>query len=278
MKIVLDCANGAASSIAPEIFEKLGARVVTIGCHPNGRNINKNVGALYIKNLQQKVVEVKADMGFAFDGDSDRILAVDSDGCVVDGDQLVYIFAKHYLKCGKLKNKTVVGTHHTNMGVEIALKNEGIKLIRTNIGDKYVLEILESENLLIGGEQSGHVFLKDKLETGDGILNALILSMICVNENLELKTISKVQKHHQKNISVKVKNKDLILNDEDLKKQIEIHKNKLNGGRVMVRASGTEQKIRIMTECTEEEISEFVAEELVKMIQKIDSRGGLCVE
>ena len=218
-------------------------------------------------------------MGFAYDGDSDRLIAVSKNGCVVDGDQIVYIFANHYLKKGKLNSNTIVGTKHTNMGIEKSLKEKEISLIRTDIGDKYVSEALEKNNLLIGGEQSGHVFVLDKLQTGDGILNSLLLTSICKNENQLLDELLCEKTYHQTNLNIKVENKEKILKNDGLKSSIKQAEHQMNGtGRVMVRGSGTEPVIRIMTESEDESLAEFVAEKLEEMIKKIDSRGGLCVE
>lgn len=278
LKIVLDCSNGAAFQIAPKIFESFGAKLFVIGTKPDGLNINKNCGSLHISKLQTEVIRQCADMGFAFDGDSDRLIAVAHDGTVVDGDGLIYIFAKHYSEQKKFKKKIVVGTRYTNMGVQKALEELGIKMIRTDIGDRFVSEALEKNNLLIGGEQSGHVFLKDKLQTGDGILNALILAAICSSKNKRLKEFLKFDLFYQKNISTKVKDKQSVLNDDELQEFLKEMDNKMLGGRIMVRASGTESLVRIMTESKNEEVADFVANEIEKMIKNIDQKGGLCVE
>ena len=279
LKIVLDTANGAASKIAGKIFAELGASVIQVGLNPNGTNINRGVGVMFISNLLKQVLKTYADFGFAYDGDSDRLLAVASDGKVIDGDELVYIFAKQYLKQGKLKNKKVVGTVLTNLGIEKALNEFGVELIRTDVGDKFVSEAIEKDDLLIGGESSGHVFVFDKLQTGDGILNSLLLTCFCVNQNKKLGELAGVKKCHQKNINVKVKNKNSIIKNQELQNQIKAKNEELkNHGRLIVRASGTEEVIRIMAECEDELKADYVANELEKTINKIDFRGGLCVE
>lgn len=279
LKIVIDCSNGSASKISSEVFKKLGANVVSINDCPNGLNINNDCGSLHILGLKQKVFKENADIGFAYDGDSDRLIAVDEKGKIVDGDMIVYILAKHYKESERLSNLSVVGTKHTNMGVEKALNEIGIKLLRADIGDKYVSEMLEKNGLVIGGEQSGHVFVLDKLQTGDGILNSILLYLICLKENKKLSELSNIKKFHQSNINVRVQNKQQIMESKELKKEIKSAESKLGEyGRVMVRASGTESVIRIMTELENEEIAEFVAESLERTIRKIDSRGGLCVE
>lgn len=278
LKIVLDCSNGAAFDVAPKVFKALGAKIVCVGVFPDGININKNCGSLHIDFLKSEVIKNKADMGFAYDGDSDRLIAISSTGKIVDGDQVVYIFANHYLKNNKLKNKVVVGTKHTNMGIEKAFAEKGISLIRTDIGDKYVSETLEKNNLLIGGEQSGHVFVLDKLQTGDGVLNSLLLTSICKNENQSIEELLCQKTYNQTNLNVQVENKEKILKNDELISNIKTAEKQMRGGRIMVRGSGTEPVIRIMTESEDEKMAEFVADNIEKMIRKIDSRGGLCVE
>ncbi len=279
LKIVIDSANGAASNIAAKIFKELGAEVVQVANSPNGTNINRGVGVMFISTLQNHVIKHHADFGFAYDGDSDRVLAVSGDGKVVDGDQIVYIFAKDYLEKNKLKNRTVVGTVLTNLGVEKELNDLGIKLIRANVGDKFVFEELEKNGLLVGGEPAGHVFVCDKLQTGDGILNSLLLTCLCVNKNAKLEDLARVKKSHQKNVNVKVRNKNLIMKSHELQTQIENENKKLkNQGRLVVRASGTEELIRIMAESESESQADYASKELEKLIKKIDNRGGLCVE
>lgn len=279
LKIILDCANGSASFVAPKVFKELGFNVSVINSNPNGTNINKNCGSLNIDVLKNEVVQQSADMGFAFDGDSDRVIAVANDGKIIDGDMMIYIFAKHYLRCDKLKTKTIVGTKHTNMGIEKALNDLGISLIRTDVGDKYVFEALSKNDLIIGGEQSGHVFVLDKLQTGDGILNALHVLSICLNQNKKLSELADVKLFHQTNLNVCVKNKDKVLNCDEFNQEIESAKSKIGkSGRIMVRASGTEPVIRVMTEVEDETLADYVADRLEKAIRKIDSRRGLCVE
>lgn len=269
--IVLDCSNGASYKIAPKVFKKTGAKIITTYSSPNKININKNCGCLNIQKLKANVIKHKADFGFAFDGDSDRVIAVDEIGSVIDGDLLVYLFAKHYKNQNKLKNAAVVGTHHTNMGVEIALNNIGITLYRTDIGDRYVSEKLNEMDLCIGGEQSGHIFVKDKLSTGDGILNALLISEIIKNSGDKLSNLVNVKKYEQCNLNVKVKNKIKIINSKALLSEKNKQENVLlNKGRLMVRMSGTEPFIRIMVETLDKNLSEKVAEEIAKEIKKID--------
>ena len=190
LTVVLDCAYGAARKIAPNVFKKLGAKVIAINCRNNGLKINDNCGALYPENLIKKVTKYKADMGFAFDGDTDRIIAVSEKGEIIDGDMIIFGLAKYLKNKNKLKKDTVVGTTHTNMAIENALKKESIDLIRTDIGDKYVLAKLLEKDLSLGGEQSGHIILKDIATTGDGILTAIFVSNMVKKENKSLEFFS----------------------------------------------------------------------------------------
>ena len=186
LKIVIDCANGASSFIAKNVFSELGANVLIINDNPNGININKNCGALYCDELIKEVLNQNADMGFAFDGDSDRVICVDESGNLIDGDKLLYLFAIYYKKNNKLNGDCVVTTKLMNLGVEKALINEGISVIKTDVGDKNIFCKLQQKNLVVGGEQCGHILLLDELITGDGILNAILISGICVNEQKKL--------------------------------------------------------------------------------------------
>lgn len=271
LKIVLDCSNGASSQIAPAVFKKLGASIVAIGRKPNGLNINKDCGSLNIENLQRNVLRFNADIGFAFDGDSDRIIAVDENGKVIDGDMIIYLLAKEYKAEGKLNPSMVVGTRHTNMGVEKALLKNGISLIRTDIGDKYVCAKLDEKDLLIGGEQSGHIVIKDRLQTGDGILNAIIISNICAKYNKKLSEFFDFEKYNQVNINVKVMDKMRVINSEELSEVTEAEERKLGkDGRIMIRISGTEPYIRVMVESLDVSLSKSIAEKLSNVVSKID--------
>lgn len=278
LKIVLDSSNGAASKIAPKIFKLLGGSVVITHSKPNGKNINKNCGALHIETLKANVLKHGADVGFAFDGDSDRVIAVDENGEVVDGDQIVYILANDYKEKQRLKESGIVCTTHTNLGIEQTLLKQGIKVIRTDVGDKFVSAEMERQGFVIGGEQSGHIFIKDKLQTGDGILAALMLSVIMKNKNKKLSALVCKKLVPQINKNIDVKNKEIIIENQNLKTELEKLKTNFEGCRLFVRASGTENVIRIMAENESEEKLNFVADRLETMIRKIDSRGGLCVE
>lgn len=272
LKIVLDCSNGASSKIAPAVFKKLGAKVISTNTNPNGLNINQNCGSLHIDVLQKNVLKYHADLGFAFDGDSDRLIAVDEKGNIIDGDLLVYLFACEYKSQGKLLPAIVVGTRHTNMGVEKSLQEKGISLIRTDIGDKYVSSKLSERGLLIGGEQSGHVLVKDKLQTGDGVLNAVLVAELCSKYNKKLSEFFDVKLYEQVNINVSVSDKMRVINSEELSHEIEIEEKRLGSdGRIMIRVSGTEPYIRVMVESLDANISKITAEHLSLIISKIDN-------
>ena len=271
MTIVLDLANGACFKIAPAVFRACGAKVVSINGKPNGDNINLNAGSLHITNLQKYVKRYKADMGFAFDGDSDRVVAIDEEGNVVDGDKILYLFAKFYKENQKLNPAIVVGTRHTNMGVENALKKLDIELLRADIGDKYVSAKLDENKLTIGGEQSGHIILKDKLVTGDGVLNALVIASICKKQNKNLSSYFNFEMYHQCNINVPVCDKMRIINSAKLTECESQENMKLNGsGRIMIRVSGTEPYIRIMVETKDENKSKKIANNIKQVIEEID--------
>lgn len=273
LTIVLDCANGASFKIAPEIFSKLKAKVISTNCANNGLKINEKCGALYPENLAKRVVKYKAGVGFAFDGDSDRIIAVDEKGNVIDGDMIIFGVAKYLKEQGKLKSNTVVGTSHTNMGIEDELKSCGIKMIRTDIGDKYVLAKLIEKDLSLGGEQSGHIIFKDIATTGDGILTAIIISKILAYKKQNASEVFKVNLYPQTNKDVIVDDKLKIMNSEELIKNISHFNNVLEGkGRLLIRASGTEPKIRVMVESFDGQLNDEIADSIVKTINRIDSK------
>ena len=269
--IVLDCAHGASLRIAPEVFRKLGASVIATNSTDEGLKINKNCGALHPENLVRRVERYKADMGFAFDGDSDRLIACTEKGKIIDGDMIIYALAKYLKKSNKLTDNTVVGTSHTNMGIEIALKKEGIELLRTDIGDKYVLAKLLEKNLSLGGEQSGHIILKDVATTGDGILSAIAVANMIVEENKKFSELIDVKLYPQTNINVVVRDKFRVINSEEIGKTVARYNSKLlNKGRLMIRASGTEPKIRVMVESNDSRLNESITREIVELIKAIN--------
>ena len=268
--IVLDCSHGSSYKIAPAVFRANGAKIIATYCKPNGLNINDKCGSLNINKLQKYVLKYKADMGFAFDGDSDRVIAVDEKGQVVDGDKIIYLLAKTYHEEGRLGSPTVVGTRHTNMGVEKALNEIGISMLRTDIGDKYVSQKLEEKGLLIGGEQSGHVFVKDVLPTGDGVLNALIIAEMVTKSGKPFSSNFNFKPYSQVNINVKVQDKMRVINSEALSVATEKEEELLgSNGRIMIRVSGTEPYIRIMVESQDEQLSKECAERLRVVIEEL---------
>lgn len=266
LKIVLDCSNGATCKTAPKVFSSLGAETILLSSRADGKNINRNCGSLHPEFAAKKVVECGADAGFCFDGDGDRLIAVDEKGNVVDGDKILCILAKEFKKNGLLKNNCAVGTSHTNMGVEKALNDDGIKLLRADIGDKYVNALMTSSRAEIGGEQSGHIIIRHLLSTGDGVLTALQLAKII--KHAKLSQLADVQLYPQFNVDLIVADKMMVINHEDLWRNVA----KLGegfDGRILVRASGTEPKIRVMTECRDALKGEEVGKILADIVKKI---------
>ena len=273
LKIVLDCSNGAAYSVAPTVFERLGATIYPIYNNNDGENINNNCGAVYPENMCKYVKEVGADMGFAFDGDSDRIIACDGDGNVIDGDIIIYMLAKYLKGQGKLDRNIVVGTRHTNMGLEKSLNEDGIKLIRTDIGDKYVIAKIEEEKLTLGGEKSGHIIFRELSTTGDGVLTGIKLAEMTKKLCKSLKELSNVTLYPQININCVVNDKMKIINSEELNKEIEKQEKLLDdSSRIMVRVSGTENKIRVMVESLDENQATISAKAIEKVILEVDEK------
>lgn len=249
MKIVVDCAHGATYHIAPAVFRELGAEVLELGTKPNGLNINKDVGALHPDNMRAMVLENQADMGIAFDGDGDRLMMMDSKGDVKDGDQLLYIIAKSKLMTGRLSGG-VVGTLMTNLGLEHALKKEGIKFERANVGDRHVMEKLMDKGWSVGGESSGHIICLDKTSTGDGIIASLQVLDWLVEKDITLtKACNGMSLYPQIMINVPIAKKIDLQSLPAVQQSVSAAESELNGkGRVLLRASGTEPLIRVMVE------------------------------
>lgn len=268
--VVLDCAYGAAHRVAPEVFRKLGANVIAANAVYNGLKINEGCGALHPENLVRRVFRYKADMGFAFDGDADRLIAVDEKGNIIDGDMIICGLAKYFKVKGVLKKNTVVGTSHTNMAIEDELKQSGIKLLRTDIGDKYVLAEMLKKDLSLGGEQSGHIILKDIATTGDGILTAINIANMLLDKGSDMSSILGVKLYPQINLNVVVEDKFRVMNSEELSKEIIKYNSELEGkGRIMIRASGTEPKIRIMVESKDKELNQRIANSMASFVKKV---------
>ncbi|MCK4840463.1 MAG: phosphoglucosamine mutase [Methylococcales bacterium] len=249
LRIVVDCANGATYHIAPHVFSEVGAEVVTIGAEPDGLNINEECGATKPEFLAEKVIEYRADLGIALDGDGDRLIMVDHKGEIVDGDELIYIIAKSKLEAGELKD-TVVGTLMSNLGMEHGLNALGLNLIRANVGDRYVMEMLNKHKVILGGEGSGHIICLDKTTTGDGIVAALQVLAEVQSSGKSLHELkSGMTKYPQILKNVKVNKKVNIDEVETVQKAVKAVEKQMAGkGRVLLRASGTEPLIRVMVE------------------------------
>ncbi|OOF56326.1 phosphoglucosamine mutase [Rodentibacter genomosp. 2] len=267
-KIVVDCANGATYHIAPNVLRELGAEVIEIGTEPNGVNINEKCGATDVRVLQEKVLEVKADIGLAYDGDGDRIMMVDHLGNKVDGDQILFIIAREALRSGQLKGG-VVGTLMSNMSLEIALKMLGVPFLRANVGDRYVLEKMQDNNWALGGENSGHIIISDKNSTGDGIIASLAVLTAMVQHKLSLNELaSAVKLFPQVLINVRFGGGENPLESEAVKAVAADVEKRLEGkGRILLRKSGTEPLIRVMVECQDGELAQQCAEEIAEAVK-----------
>ncbi len=269
MHIVLDCAHGATYHVAPKVFRELGARVTVIGTEPDGLNINLGVGSTHLQALQAAVVERSADLGIAFDGDGDRVLMVDRDGSEVDGDELLYIIAAERQDSGKLKGG-VVGTLMTNLGVELALRERGIPFERAKVGDRYVMERLVHNDWVLGGEGSGHLVIRDRTSTGDGIVSALQVLVAGWRAGRTLSELKReMSKLPQTMINVKVAQRFDPLERADIAQAVRHAEAELGAaGRVLLRASGTEPLIRVMAEGEDGERIARVAEELADVVRQ----------
>ncbi|MCK8908560.1 phosphoglucosamine mutase [Haemophilus influenzae] len=270
-KIVVDCANGATYHIAPNVFRELGAEVIEIGTDPNGLNINEKCGATDVTALQAKVVEMKADVGLAYDGDGDRIMMVDHLGNKVDGDQILFIIAREALRSGQLKGG-VVGTLMSNMSLEIALKMLGVPFLRANVGDRYVLEKMVENDWTLGGENSGHIIIADKNTTGDGIVASLAVLAAMAQHKLSLNELaSAVKLFPQVLINVRFAGGENPLENDAVKSvAAEVEKRLEGKGRILLRKSGTEPLIRVMVECQDAELAQQCAEEIAEAVKKIN--------
>ena len=267
-RIVVDCAHGATYHIAPNVMRELGAEVIEIGTQPNGLNINEQCGATDIKALQAKVLETQADIGLAYDGDGDRIMMVDHLGNKVDGDQILFIIAREMLYSGKLSGG-VVGTLMSNMRLELALKELNIPFVRAKVGDRYVLEKMQENNWLLGGENSGHIILADKNTTGDGIIASLAVLTAMVQHKLSLNELVKgVQLFPQVLINVRFAGGSNPLESDAVKSiAAEVEQRLAGTGRILLRKSGTEPLIRVMVECEDAQLAQQCAEQIAEAVK-----------
>jgi phosphoglucosamine mutase len=262
----LDCANGACYKVSPEVFEELGAEVITIGNEPDGYNINQDCGSTHPEVIKEAVIKHRADYGISLDGDGDRVILVDEKGNLLDGDDLLYILAFSN------PNRTaewsgVVGTQMSNLGLEQGIQKLGYKFVRADVGDKYVSEMLTKKGWMLGGETSGHIICKDLVSTGDGTIAALkVISSLLMLEKRPSEVLSNYNKIPQINIAVTVSNKDII-NDKELISFLKEIESDITIGRVLVRPSGTEPKIRIMVEAPEKKVADKYAKDIEKILR-----------
>jgi phosphoglucosamine mutase len=270
IKIIIDCANGAASHLAPELFTGLGADVTAFNNTPNGRNINLNSGSLHLEGLRQKMLEKKADVGVAYDGDADRALFVDANGEIVDGDATLWIMAQYMASRDLLANNTVVATVMSNIGLEMALRSRGWKLIRANVGDKYVLEALLKTGSTLGGEQSGHIIFPRQSLAGDGMLTTIFLLQAMKDTGHSLKELSEgFTKYPQVLVNVRVKTKPPFNEVPELVRAAqEIEAALGDSGRLLLRYSGTEPLARVMIEGKDQSQIDQLARKLAQIIEK----------
>lgn len=270
IKLVLDCANGAAYKVAPLIFQELGAQLLTIGVNPNGKNINTDCGSLNPELLREKVLESGADLGIALDGDADRVVFCDEKGNIIDGDKIIAICAREMIEKGKLKGNAIITTLMSNMALERFIRDQGAEFIRTQVGDRYVVEEMRARNSNLGGEKSGHIIFLDHTTTGDGTLAALqVLGIMKAKEKSlsELATI--IDLYPQVLLNVRVEEKKDLNKIPELSKQIKKNEDRLNGkGRINIRFSGTEPISRVMVEGEDESLINEIAQELAQTIEK----------
>ena len=269
-KIALDCANGSASSVAKAVFDALGADTHVLSNTPNGYNINENCGSTHIEVLQDYVRNSDCEIGFAYDGDADRCLAVDSEGNLVDGDMILYLCGKNLKKKGQLQGNTIVTTVMSNFGLYKILEAEGISYEKTKVGDRYVYENMAENNYDLGGEQSGHIIFMRHATTGDGILTSIKLMEVLLEEKKSLKDcLSDYRKFPQVLENVRVTDKALAENNPAVQGAVKKVEEKLLGtGRILLRASGTEPLIRVMVEAEKEELCREYAEEVIAVMKK----------
>lgn len=276
LKIVVDCANGAASKIAPQLLQDMGAEVMAIYHSPNGININDNCGSTHLTALQHAVVEENADLGLAYDGDADRLQAVDHEGRVVDGDQLLAIFARYLKEEGQLAKDMMVATIMSNMGLKAALRSIGVSVAESQVGDRYVIEKMEETGAILGGEQSGHIIFKQYNTTGDGLMSSMKLLEIVKKSQSSLKELAAfMDKYPQVLINVPVKRKEGWQQEAAIQEAIARAEAELGErGRILVRASGTENLLRVMVEGQDEAEIKTLAEALAAVVDAALGKGA----
>jgi len=275
LKVALDCANGAAFELAPRLLADLGAKVFVSYNQPNGININVDCGSTHPKAIIQLVKDTNADLGLAFDGDADRLIAVDSSGQIVDGDHIMAICGSFMKEQGKLSHDTIVGTVMSNMGLDLCLKEKNIQFIKTQVGDRYVLEEMKTKGYKLGGEQSGHIIFLDHNTTGDGLLTSLQLMEAVVSQGKPLKDLSCMMTTMPQvlvNAKVANENKHRYIEDEVIRESINQLELEFEGkGRILIRPSGTEPLVRVMIEGEREEV---ISQKAIELSQLIESRLG----
>ncbi len=269
LKIVLDCANGATYNAAPKVFKELGAQVITLANTPNGFNINEQCGSTHMDAVRARVVEEKADIGIALDGDGDRVLLVDANGEIVDGDEIVYIIARYRQQTGQGCNG-VAGTQMSNLGLEIALRDLGIPFQRTKVGDRYVVEALKENGWILGGEASGHILCSDLNTTGDGLVSALQVILALRESGIPLSELKAgMQKFPQTMINVRLSEKVTIDDNKAINLAVAAAEKELGDrGRVLLRPSGTEPLIRVMVEGEDQDLVRRQVEAIAKIVEQ----------
>jgi phosphoglucosamine mutase len=269
LKVIVDCANGASSFVAPIVYEKAGANVTAISASPTGWNINENCGSTNLDNLISQVKSSGADLGIAHDGDADRCLLVSESGQVIDGDSILNVLAQNWMSNGRLKNKTVVGTVMSNLGFIKAMNELGIKVEKTAVGDRYVLEKMLENDYSLGGEQSGHIIMREYSNTGDGLLTALQVMQIMAISNQTLTNLtSNIKKYPQVLINVKDVKKDKLSTSKVINDAILAAENELGqSGRVLLRSSGTESVVRVMVEANDLQVAQKIADSLAQLVR-----------
>lgn len=269
LKIVLDLSNGASCRLAPKVFKRLGANVRVLNAKHDGVSINKNCGALFVEGLKNEVLRLRADAGFAYDGDADRIIAIDEKGNILNGDSILWVLARYWCKTDK-----VVITSNSNLALDEELLKINIKTVRTDVGDKFVLEKMIEDDISLGGEQSGHIILKELMSGGDGILASIQLASILVKTKARLSSLAKIDFYPQLCADIIVKNKHTVM--KMVQATLVEEQEKIKGkGRIVLRASGTEEKIRILVESKDEKKAKDAIQKLSKAVL---NAGELCVE